>query len=577
MKNNNAYKNQINVMRLFFAFLFLYLSSLDILAIERQALETRRLILNHNQPLSEQIVFPGVIYVVSSDFDLEKGELRLPSNSILEFNGGRLLNGVVSGNKMPTNDSYCPEQFGAGMSGDDTEAIQSCLNVCHNIEMKGYYHVSNNYCDKKNSILLVPSNTNICLDGTITLLPVNSSQYSIFSIKNSHTVNIYGNGSIIGDKDKTNIIKGEHGMGISITGSSSCISLNGLSILNCFGDAIYIGAEIQNDNYLEPSFIEIMNCELYQCRRQGVSIVIGHHIKINNCNIHDIRGTAPGSAIDIEPQYKNHIIHDVTISKSQFNNCVMALYCGGANIKSYKINISDCSSNSGAIEWRLCDKTTITNCTFCSPMYVDNVVIQDSFVQSLYYKGDNDVISSKPNIYAKNCKFQIIGCVIPNGYVRLKDCIVDYPADLKILDGSPLRGGFLELIDCSCTGLGANYKYSPEIRHLKAIRCFFQYNKAVCLQGDVLDLKYCVVKGQNIEEDNALVYARKSGSRMRGCELYYLNSTSSKLVWVIRGGDAGGFEVLNTVVYSHNLDVISTRNITPISILFNKINQIIDN
>ncbi len=540
---------------------------MDVYAIETRVVGHSRLVLNHNQPLSDQVIIPGVIYVVSSDFDLEGKELRLPINSILEFDGGRLFNGVVSGNKMPSNDVYSPEQFGAGITGDDTEAIQSCLNVCRNIVMNESYFVSNKNCDKHNSILSVMSNTSICLNGTISLLPVDSPEYSILSIKNSHSVNIYGRGSIVGDKDKTKVTKGEHGMGISITGASSSITLNGLSISNCFGDAIYIGTEVQSKNYLEPSFIKIKNCELYQCRRQGVSIVIGHHIQINKCKIHNINGTAPGSAIDIEPQYIGHPVHDVTISESQFNDCVMALYCGGSGIQSRDISITNCSSNSGLIEWRLGDNTTISNCNFQSSLYTDRITLRDSYVGRLFYKGSNEVISKRPDILAKNCNFQVLGYVNPTGYVKLKGCVIDYPIEAPLLNGSPLRGAFLELIDCTCTGLGTNYRYAPDILHLKAKRSCFHYNKSVCIQGDVLELNRCIIKGENIEQDNTFIYARKKGSKIRKCNIIYLNESQEHPVWVIRAGEERGIDIKSAKVVSNSI-LLQVKNIDEKAIVY---------
>lgn len=530
-------------------------------------------VLSSDKPISEQISRPGV-YVVSSDFDLGGRELRIPTGCVLEFQGGRLLNGLVVGGKMPSKYHYKPEFFGAGMTKDDTYAIQSCLNICHIIDMDGIYHVSNVLGNLDNQILIVPSETSIFLSGSIFLSPVNEPIYSVFSINNANDVSIKGRGALVGDNGSTTISTGEHGMGISITGQSTGIIIDSITVSDCYGDAIYIGADVINNSYREPSDIVIRNCVLHNCRRQGISIVIGHNIEINNCIIYNINGTAPGAAIDIEPQYKGFPVHNVRIRNSVFNNCTMALYCGGAGISSRNLFVSGCSSDSGVIEWQHGENTSFTNCVFRSSLYVDNIRIKNSTINSLFYKGDNKGISKKPNIFVVNSRFRIVGCVTPTGYVKLKNCIIDYPMDDVMLNGSPLRGGYLELINCKCSGLGANYRIPPDVLNMKAKRTSFHYNKAVCLQGDILDLKKCVIKGNNTEEDNALVYARKSGSRMNGCKIYYLNSTSNKPIWVIRGGEDNGFEVRNTEVYSHNPKVLSTKNITPKSIRFNKISQI---
>lgn len=515
----------------------------------------RHVILNPKLSLFDQINKPNVVYEVIYDFDLKGEELTIPKGSILVFRGGRLFNGLVVGEKMPSNEVYKPENFGAGITKDDTYSIQSCLNVCHNVEMNGCYHVANTNKNKDNEILLVPSETTIYLNGTVNLNPVNSPIYSLFVIKNSKSIVIKGKGSIVGDKETTNVQYGGHGMGISINGESSNISIDGISISSCFGDAIYIGIDAKEKPYMEPHNIVIRDCELFNCRRQGISIVIGHNIKIDNCFIHNIRGTAPESAIDIEPQYEGHHIYNVSITNSIFNDCVRTLCCGGSNISSDKISVIGCSSNSGVIEWRLGGDAYFSNCSFMSSLYVDNIIIKNSSISSLFYKGDNQVIPLRPDITALNSKFQVVGYVNPNCHIKMKKCIIDYPDDGRMLEGSPLRGGFLELDDCTCTGLGTNYKYPPEIIHLKATRCSFQYNKSACLQGNVLDLFKCIILGKNIEEDNALIYARKGGSKIMKCKVYYLNEESKTYIKVFREGEKGGLNVQKTKIISNNLNV----------------------
>lgn len=521
---------------------------------------TGRVVLDYSLPLVQQMNRSNIIYEVRNDFDLAGSTIRLPSGSIIEFNGGRFYNGLVVGEKMPTKKTYRPEDFGAGLS-DDTYAIQSCLNICRNVTLEGSYQVSSCFDKKDNVILSVPSETSLVINGIISLSPVDSPRYSILSIKNSKNISITGSGKIIGDKETTNVLKGEHGMGISITGESRGITVDGLEISNCFGDAIYIGVEMQDRKCLEPSYLSIKNCTLHRCRRQGISIVIGHHIEIDNCNIHHIQGTAPESAIDIESEYKGHYVHDVSISNSSFNDCVRVLCCGGSNIQAQNIKIDGCNSNGGVIEWRLGDKTLISNCIFHSALYVDNVIIEKSFIKSLFYKSDEEEYAKIPNIKASNSEFRVVGYVNPNGFVEMKDCIIYYPADFEPLNGYPLRGGYMELVDCTCSAIGTNYKYAPEVKHLKAKSCTFYYNKSTCLQGEVLDLKKCVLIGENIEGDNTFIYARRDKSRLSRCKVYYMNKTPHNNVWVIRAGNENGLEVVKTEILSNSPNELQTKNV----------------
>lgn len=524
-----------------------------------------RVVLDYSLPLVQQMNRSNIIYEVRNDFDLAGSTIRLPSGSIIEFNGGRFYNGLVVGEKMPTKKTYRPEDFGAGLS-DDTYAIQSCLNICRNVTLEGSYQVSSCFDKKDNVILSVPSETSLVINGIISLSPVDSPRYSILSIKNSKNISITGSGKIIGDKETTNVLKGEHGMGISITGESRGITVDGLEISNCFGDAIYIGVEMQDRKCLEPSYLSIKNCTLHRCRRQGISIVIGHHIEIDNCNIHHIQGTAPESAIDIESEYKGHYVHDVSISNSSFNDCVRVLCCGGANISSKNITVIGCSSNSGLIEWRLGENTSFSDCSFRSSMYVDKAKIRRSYIKSLFYKGNNTTIPKKADIIIDNSEFQIVGYVNPTGYVKMHNCKINFPEDEQMLNGSPLRGGLIEMNNCSCTGLGTNYKYEPEVIHLKARDCYFQYNKTACIQGNILELSRCEIRGENFEGNNTFVYARKGKSKLNRCKIYYLNKELRKPVWVIRAGDDASMNTKGTSIYSYNLEMIQLKNVNKKSI-----------
>lgn len=52
-----------------------------------------------------------------------------------------------------------------------------------------------------------------------------------------------------------------------------------------------------------PRHIYIENCHLHHCRRLGVAVCGMKHCYISRCEIHDISGTAPQGAIDIEDGY----------------------------------------------------------------------------------------------------------------------------------------------------------------------------------------------------------------------------------------------------------------------------------
>ena len=62
---------------------------------------TGRVVLDYSLPLVQQMNRSNIIYEVRNDFDLAGSTIRLPSGSIIEFNGGRFYNGLVVGEKCP--------------------------------------------------------------------------------------------------------------------------------------------------------------------------------------------------------------------------------------------------------------------------------------------------------------------------------------------------------------------------------------------------------------------------------------------------------------------------------------------
>ncbi|MDR7239958.1 right-handed parallel beta-helix repeat-containing protein [Neobacillus drentensis] len=80
-----------------------------------------------------------------------------------------------------------------------------------------------------------------------------------------------------------------------------------------------------------PENITIKNSEITNNRRQGISVVGVKGVTIENNNIHDIKGTAPQSGIDVEPGF--FPANDIYIRNNEFkhnSNHVILTY-GGKN------------------------------------------------------------------------------------------------------------------------------------------------------------------------------------------------------------------------------------------------------
>ena len=217
-----------------------------------------------------------------------------------------------------------PEAYGAEGDGvtDDTAAINACL--AHG----GYiiFKAGATYMVDAETNLLVESDSVIDLNNaTIKAIPNSNDYYNIFMIDGKHNV-VIKNGTIIGDKDNHGSLTGEWGYGVYVHESKDVI-LENLNISKCWGDGIAITShsvtpQISNN-------IHVNDCTIRECRRQGISVMWCYDVFIDGNLIEDIGGTAPGGAIDVEPnpnQSTNHII----ITNNMMYNCIHGLIISGA-------------------------------------------------------------------------------------------------------------------------------------------------------------------------------------------------------------------------------------------------------
>ncbi|MFK9089933.1 right-handed parallel beta-helix repeat-containing protein [Bacillus salipaludis] len=80
-----------------------------------------------------------------------------------------------------------------------------------------------------------------------------------------------------------------------------------------------------------PENITVKNCEISNNRRQGISVVGAKGVTIESNNIHDMKGTAPESGIDVEPGF--YPANDIFIRNNRFanNELHVILTYGGKN------------------------------------------------------------------------------------------------------------------------------------------------------------------------------------------------------------------------------------------------------
>ena len=207
------------------------------------------------------------------------------------------------------------------------EAIQYAKrNNIEYIKLKnGNYLINGDKIFGENKGILLESNMTVDLNkSTIIQKDSKETHYSIFDIDGKQNVRLI-NGTIQGERytHDYQTIQSTHqwGMGIEIKDSSN-IEISNLNIKSTTGDAIYISEKAEN--------VDINNCRIEDCRRQGISIIEGKNINIYQNEIFNIQGQTPQSGIDLESNFDTQLIDNVNIYENRFysfgNNIAIQLY-----------------------------------------------------------------------------------------------------------------------------------------------------------------------------------------------------------------------------------------------------------
>lgn len=232
---------------------------------------------------------------------------------------------------------------------------------------KGTYLINGvgKYYEEKGIVL--KSNITLDLNGSIIKHEaVSDIRYSIITIFEAENVEIK-NGIIEGDKSEHDYDSiestHEYGYGIELRGAKST-KLYNLNINNLTGDGILI-SEMESsfsvektDNLSED--IYIFDCDISHNRRQGISIIDASNVYIYNNEIHDIKGTAPQCAIDIEPNLKTEKVNNVYIHDNKFYKMANE-YAIKTEGGTYHVEIYGNSINGGLLIASAEDKIDIYN------------------------------------------------------------------------------------------------------------------------------------------------------------------------------------------------------------------------
>ena len=185
-------------------------------------------------------------------------------------------------------------------------------------------------------IFTIPSNTHVTINNKLKMLPTSLGAYFIFWEYGKENVTVDGTGTIAGDNDW-------HRYDAPFTGKSygewgyifRCIrctnfTFKDITLSDAFGDCIHYSGSVYPDekNPRWGSNLTLDNVKILRARRNGVAIG-ARNVRVRNCHFEGcgtdaVRGTAPKSAIDFEPDHVRYYPEignqDVLMERCTFKN-----------------------------------------------------------------------------------------------------------------------------------------------------------------------------------------------------------------------------------------------------------------
>jgi len=308
---------------------------------------------------------------INCQIDLKGKTIDLPSNSLLEYNGGKIYNGTlnfvgenstidgrllnsdleVTGNVSLQNENFYfdPKQWDNIVQGkiSDDMALENTININSIItlvnsigartftidEFDAFFDVRSYRINAEHQIeqsISLPSDFNLNMSSKTNLRvqPNNAPAYALIGVFKGSNINISG-GNIYGDRfehdyspinDTSGNSRNSHEWGfvLQIAGGKN-ITIDNVNIFDASGDGFYVrGSSIRNEDgspggSVISEDILMKNCIIKRSRRNGISLIDGNGIIIENSEILDTglgenppgvefsaAGTLPKAGVDLE-------------------------------------------------------------------------------------------------------------------------------------------------------------------------------------------------------------------------------------------------------------------------------------
>lgn len=319
------------------------------------------------------------------------------------------------------------KDFGAKGDGiqNDTDALKLAFNELRNgdtlIFPEGTYLVCNygeidilTMTGKSDVRISMDENAVIQLDTMEdgTLHP--SKRYHLLNISNCENIIISG-GAIYGDYwNYTGTAHVELGCALLFIDCRDVL-VQDVELAYFRGDGTYLGTNIKLENGMRGKCYNVTfdNCYVHDCFRNGITFGSTDGCVISNTVIHDIHGTAPEAAVDMEAEYRKSSNDNARIENCHFyNNGILSVAVSGTS--------SNVSITNSILEQRVVQGTGS-----------DGLHIKDCTVDFVGSRGKNCVIENTTLRYVglvggevtcKSCEFDGKGWIPYRVLVTKSDC-----------------------------------------------------------------------------------------------------------------------------------------------------------